>query len=136
MAKIRGLAGPNVTLLGYQDDAIMRDHMQRARAFIFAAEEDFGILPVEAQACGTPVIAFGRGGLLDTIIGLDNRTGEPATGVFFEKQTAAAVAAAIERFEAVRIEPALCRARAEEFRQAVFQEAFSNVVLRAVNRRN
>jgi glycosyltransferase involved in cell wall biosynthesis len=136
MAKIRGLAGPNVTLLGYQDDAILRDHMQRARAFIFAAEEDFGILPVEAQACGTPVIAFGRGGLLDTIIGLDNRTGEPATGVFFEKQTAAAVAAAIERFEAVRIEPALCRARAEEFRQAVFQEAFSNVVLRAVNRRN
>jgi glycosyltransferase involved in cell wall biosynthesis len=136
MAKIRGLAGPNVTLLGYQDDAILRDHMQRARAFIFAAEEDFGILPVEAQACGTPVIAFGRGGLLDTIIGLDNRTGEPATGVFFEKQTAAAVAAAIERFEAVRIEPALCRARAEEFRQAVFQEAFCNVVLRAVNRRN
>ena len=62
MPKLKALAGPNVTLLGYQDDLVLRDHLQRARAFVFAAEEDFGILPVEALACGTPVIAYGRGG--------------------------------------------------------------------------
>ncbi len=66
--------------------------MQRARAFVFAAEEDFGIAPVEAQACGTPVIAYGRGGAAETV-----RAGE--TGVFFHEQTAAAIAAAVRRFE-------------------------------------
>jgi glycosyltransferase involved in cell wall biosynthesis len=67
-AKLVSLAGPNVTLLGYQSFHVLRDHMQRARGFVFAAEEDFGIAPLEAQACGTPVIALRRGGLLETLI--------------------------------------------------------------------
>ncbi len=62
MEKVRDAAAPNVTLLGFQPFAVLKDHLQRARAFVFAAEEDFGIIPVEAQACGTPVIAYGRGG--------------------------------------------------------------------------
>jgi glycosyltransferase involved in cell wall biosynthesis len=73
MAKIQQIAAPNVTLLGYQPFSVLREHLQNARAFIFAAEEDFGILPVEAQAAGTPVIAYGRGGALETV--LDNQTG-------------------------------------------------------------
>src|SRR6185295_14138743 len=69
--KLRKRAPSNVRLLGQQPLPVLRDHLQRARAFVFAAEEDFGIAPLEAQACGTPVIAFGRGGALETIRGLD-----------------------------------------------------------------
>ena len=68
LAKCRSLAGKNISFLGYQPDAKVADLMGRARALVFAAEEDFGIVPVEAQACGTPVIAFGRGGVEDTVI--------------------------------------------------------------------
>lgn len=90
--KIKALAGPNVQILGYQPDAVMVDYMRRARAFIFAAQEDFGILPVEAQACGTPVIAYGRGGARETVI--DKRT-----GLLFDEQTVPALLDALERFE-------------------------------------
>ena len=110
--RIKALAGPNVTFLGHEPFAALKRHMQLARAFLFAAEEDFGIAPVEAQACGTPVIAFGRGGATETIRG-------GTTGLFFDAQTPAAVVAAVEAFEA-RAErrpwdPAACRANAERF---------------------
>ena len=72
MKRIKALAGPNVEILGYQPSSVLCDLMQRTKCFIFAAEEDFGITPVEAQACGTPVLAFGRGGALETIRGLDH----------------------------------------------------------------
>jgi glycosyltransferase involved in cell wall biosynthesis len=79
-SRIKASAGHNVDFLGYQPGEVLRDHMQRARAFVFAAEEDFGIAPLEAQACGTPVIAYGKGGALETIRGEESV--EP-TGVFF-----------------------------------------------------
>jgi glycosyltransferase involved in cell wall biosynthesis len=128
MEKVKALAGPNVTLMGYQGDAVLREHLQRARAFVFAAEEDFGILPVEAQACGTPVIAYGRGGALDSIIGLDDDTGAAPTGVFFEEQSAAAIAGAVRAFEAATIDPLACRAQAERFGAERFRAAFSGFV--------
>jgi len=94
--------------------------MQRARAFVFAAEEDFGITLVEAQACGTPVIAYGRGGAAEIVI--SDADGNP-TGVLFNRQDADAVTAAIERFEA--LEPTLsshaCRTNAVRFSQARFR---------------
>ena len=71
LKRIRRQAPPNVQFLGYQPAEVLRDHMRRARAFIFAAEEDFGIIPVEAQACGTPVIAFGKGGIRETVVALE-----------------------------------------------------------------
>ena len=71
LKRIRRRAPPNVQFLGYQPAEVLRDHMRRARAFIFAAEEDFGIIPVEAQACGTPVIAFGKGGVTETVVALE-----------------------------------------------------------------
>ena len=86
---------PNVIVLGYQPDAVLREHLMRARAFIFAAEEDFGIAPVEAQACGTPVIAFGRGGATETVI-------DGETGVFFREQTPEAIVRAVDEFELCR----------------------------------
>jgi glycosyltransferase involved in cell wall biosynthesis len=92
-------------LLGHQPFAVLKDHVQKAKAFVYAAEEDFGIAMVEAQACGTPVIAFGRGGSLETIVGLQNtdaggqRTDKEPTGVFFYEQTTEALKNAIRDFE-------------------------------------
>jgi glycosyltransferase involved in cell wall biosynthesis len=94
--KIKAKAGANVTLLGYQANEVLIKHMQQAKAFIFAAEEDFGILPLEAQACGTPVIAYGKGGALETVRGIEQ---EKPTGVFFPTQTVKGICAAIKQFE-------------------------------------
>jgi glycosyltransferase involved in cell wall biosynthesis len=114
-AKALAAGAPNVKLLGFQPAEELRQYMQRARAFVFAAEEDFGIVPVEAQACGTPVIAYARGGALETVRGLGSAP--DATGLFFDAQTSAAIVDAVERFEAhaQRFHAAACRANAECF---------------------
>lgn len=96
MEKIRQKAGKNVDLLGYQPGDVLVRHMQQAKAFIFAAEEDFGLLPVEAQACGTPVIAFGKGGALETVRGISQP--EP-TGIFFNEQNVPSLVQAVRAFE-------------------------------------
>jgi glycosyltransferase involved in cell wall biosynthesis len=113
--RCRSVAGPNVELVGYQPFSALRDYMQRARAFVFAAEEDFGITPVEAQACGTPVIAYGKGGACETVRGLGES--EAPTGMFFDAQTADAIGAAVDRFEREpeAISPFDCRLNAERF---------------------
>lgn len=92
MEKIKAKAGANIELMGYQSDEVMIDMMQRAKAFVFAAEEDFGITPVEAQACGTPVICLGRGGTKETVIDM-------VTGVHFENQTIESLLEAVDKFE-------------------------------------
>jgi hypothetical protein len=123
MATIRAKAGPNVEILGYQPFSVLHDHLRRAKAFVFAAEEDFGIAPVEAQACGTPVIAFGKGGVLETV----RELGQPhPTGIFFREQTVPALVAAVRDFEenARRFLAADCRANAERFSIARFRERF------------
>lgn len=131
-AKIKSKAGLNVELLGYQSIEVLRNHMQRAQAFVFAAEEDFGIAPLEAQACGTPVIAFGRGGALETILGLDAR--EP-TGVFFSEQSPVAIRQAVHQFEQERkrITAVACRANAMRFAPERFRKEFRDFVERAWN---
>lgn len=86
----------NIQLLGYQPFSVLKEYMQKAKAFVFVAEEDFGITPVEAQACGTPVIAFGRGGALETICGFQQ---DKPTGVFFTEQTEKHLIQAIDEFE-------------------------------------
>lgn len=128
--KIRAKATPNVRLMGYQPFSVLRDHMQRARAFLFAAEEDFGIAPVEAQACGTPVIAFGKGGALETIRGLE--AGDEATGVFFKKQTVYSLREAVKLFETIQIDSEQCRKNAERFSVARFRAQYMNAVDAAV----
>ena len=95
MQKIKSKATSNIEILGYQPNSVMQDHMQRAKAFVFAAEEDFGITPVESQACGTPVIAFGKGGALETINSIHSAN---PTGAFFNKQEVSSVFTAVEDF--------------------------------------
>ena len=100
--KIKKIAPKNVELLGFLETNQLISFTQKAKAFIFAAEEDFGIAPIEAQACGIPVIAFGKGGALETIIGnysSQNKVAKSDTGVFFEKQTVEELIKAIEVFE-------------------------------------
>jgi glycosyltransferase involved in cell wall biosynthesis len=101
LEKVRSRAGRNIELLGYQPFPVLKESLQNARAFVFAAEEDFGILPVEAQACGTPVIAYGKGGSLETVVPL-GAEGRQGTGLFFEEQTPEAIIAAVQRFEKIR----------------------------------
>lgn len=109
---------PNIELLGYQENNRLTQLLANARAFIFAAEEDFGIMPLEAQACGTPVIAYGRGGALETV--LDESHGDQATGVFFAEQTPASLLDALAHFETRTICSRACRQQAERFSRDTF----------------
>jgi glycosyltransferase involved in cell wall biosynthesis len=119
--RVLGAAGPNVTWRGRVSDDELRNELRRARAFVFAAEEDFGILPVEAQACGTPVIALRRGGARETIT--------LESGAFFEDPSPRSIAAAIRTFlEEPPPSGAACRRNAERFSVAHFHEAFVDVV--------
>lgn len=128
LEKAKALAGHNVKILGYQSAEVLKDHMQRAKAFVFAAEEDFGIAPVEAQACGTPVIAFAKGGALETIRGLQHA--QP-TGVFFEDQSVDAIINAVHVFEqcSAAITPQACRANAERFTTDKFRQSLTEYVM-------
>lgn len=128
--KVKKQATSNVTLLGYQEFSVLKDHMQRAKAFVFAAEEDFGITPVEAQACGTPVIAFGKGGALETVKGLEH---EQPTGVFFKEQTEDSIIKAIDTFEEVqhKYNPSDIREHAVKFSPERFREEFEKFVVDA-----
>ena len=129
--KIKKIAPPNVTLLGYQPFAVLLTHLQEAKAFIFAAEEDFGIAPLEAQACGTPVIAYNKGGASETILGHAQEAHR--TGVFFAEQSIEAICKAVQHFEAlpVKITPQDCRANAQRFSKARFDAEFVGLVERA-----
>ena len=120
--RLRALTGPDVHFLGWQPDAAIRDHYRRCRALLFPGEEDFGIVPVEAQACGAPVIAFGRGGATETILPPE-RSREP-TGLWFAEQTLECLADAIERFEkrARAFSPAAARRQAQRFHAQRFAQ--------------
>ena len=120
-ARLRDLAGPNVSFTGYLDDARYIAAVSRARALVFAGCEDFGIALAEAQAAGTPLVAFGRGGACDIVREFGGR--DAPTGVLFPHQSADAIVAAVERFEAgaAAITPAACRHNAQRFSTGHFR---------------
>jgi O-antigen biosynthesis alpha-1,3-mannosyltransferase len=128
MDRVRAAAGRNVEVVGWKSSNALRDLMQRARAFVFAAEEDFGITPVEAQACGTPVIAYGGGGVAETVIDGD-------TGVFFQRQSVPDLIDAVNRFDrADLLGPDAIRHNAERFGADVFRERMAKFVSKAWDR--
>lgn len=117
------LAGPNITFLNRVDDATLRDHYARCRALVFTANEDFGIVPLEAMAAGTPVIAFGCGGALETVV-------PGRTGLLFPEQTPASLAEAVLAFERVEhsFDPEAIAAHAAKFSKQHFKETFRRFV--------
>ena len=120
--KLEKIKTPNITLMKHQSFSILKDTLKKARAFVFAAEEDFGIAPVEAMACGTPVIAYGKGGILETVINNE-------TGVFFHEQSADAISKAVLEFEQTKLLPAAeIREHALQFSSERFRKEFSQFV--------
>ena len=134
MAKLRSKAGPNIEFVGFQPPEVVRDYLSGARAFLFPSEEDFGIVPVEAQATGTPVIAFRSGGAMETVIDIDNDSGKSPTGVFFDAQHPDSIVDAVREFENVEgsFDPVAINAHAATFSTAAFRENLVGEVERAV----
>jgi UDP-N-acetylmuramyl pentapeptide phosphotransferase/UDP-N-acetylglucosamine-1-phosphate transferase/glycosyltransferase involved in cell wall biosynthesis len=121
LASLTAKAGPNVHLIGFQTPERLRHYLRRAKAFVFAAEEDFGIAPVESLACGTPVIAFGRGGVTESVVHLK-------TGYLFAEQTVESLMQAIKAFEKHEWDPAAVRQNAEKFSIKEFHGNFMQIV--------
>jgi len=119
--RLRRMAKPNVRFLGGASNETIRDHYRRCRALLFPGEEDFGIVPVEAQACGAPVVAFGRGGALETV-----RAGR--TGVFFFEQSVESLLQALKKERLILWDPELIREQAEKFNEPRFREEFRRFV--------
>lgn len=119
LAELRRRAAPNVRFLGRQPDEVVTDYLERCKAFVFAANEDFGIVPVEAQAAGAPVIAYGNGGVTETII-------PGVTGLFFKDQTSESLAEVVRYFESggLTTEATQMRRRAEGFSRERFLREF------------
>ena len=129
-AELERNAPPNVKLLGRQPAEVVTQHLQSARAFLFAADEDFGISPVEAQACGTPVIAYGHGGATETVV-------SGTTGILFPEQSPESIVAAVEQFDGcpADFDPYAIRNHAERFSVERFRRRFGRFIARAQQRR-
>ncbi|PSB21731.1 glycosyltransferase family 4 protein [Phormidesmis priestleyi ULC007] len=125
LSQLQQLAKSNVQILGWQPDAVVEQYMAQAKAFVYAAYEDFGIAPVEAQACGTPVIAYGAGGTLETVRDLRHHQNQ-GTGILFPQQTEVAIVEAVKIFEQhqKKIEPEILRTHALSFHPKVFQQRY------------
>jgi glycosyltransferase involved in cell wall biosynthesis len=123
MKKIKSKAGKNIEILGYQAFASLKSYMQKAKAFIFAAEEDFGIIAVEAMACGTPVIALNKGGASETVS--DNNT-----GILFDHQSSQSVKEAVLKFESIqdKFDPSIIRAHSLQFSRNIFEEKIKQFI--------
>jgi glycosyltransferase involved in cell wall biosynthesis len=127
LPRLQRLGGPTITFMGWQNDAVVRDHFARCSSVLFPGEEDFGIVPVEAMACGKPVIAFARGGALETV--LDSP--EHKTGVLFTEQTAEALAAAIQRCDSMQFDPEKLHAWALEFDRELYKKRMAEYIQKA-----
>lgn len=134
-AYLKELAGPTVQMLGFQSKEKIENLMSRCRAFVYSGIEDFGIAPVEAMASGAPVIAFGKGGVLDTVKCFNSNPGKGATGLLFPNQTVKSLVEAIEFFNGKQLwrdlNPELIRDWSNSFSQDSFKNKFEKIINRA-----
>ncbi|WP_242120115.1 glycosyltransferase family 4 protein [Aestuariivivens sediminicola] len=119
--KIKSLAKPNIEFLGFTESKVLKRYLQKAKAFVFAAEEDFGIIPVEAQACGTPVIAFGKGGVRETVV-------PGISGIFFNEQTPEALINSVKDFETMNFDYIEIRNHSLSFSKERFEREIKDYV--------
>ncbi|MBK7379596.1 MAG: glycosyltransferase family 4 protein [Ignavibacteriales bacterium] len=129
--KIKSKSGKNVELVGYQKTAELKKYLQKAKAFVFAAEEDFGISVIEAMSCGTPVIALSKGGTGETVI-------DGQTGILFDEQISASIISAVKRFESKidSFDPAKLNQYAKQFDRKIFEQNILNFVEKKYNQFN
>lgn len=123
LEKLKKVAKSNIEFVGFVENKKLRSLMQKAKAFIFAAEEDFGIIPVEVQACGTPVIALSKGGTLETVV-------ENQTGIFFDEQTAEKIKKAVIEFGKKKFDPKVIREHSLIFSKERFEKEIKEFVER------
>ncbi len=127
--QLRKIAGTNIEFLGYLDDEEIKHYYSRCKAFIFPGEEDFGITPLEAQASGRPVIAFGKGGALETVVPYTNENNTP-TGLFFEEQTVESLIGAVQKFEKItdKFDSQKIREHTLKFDREVFEKKIKEFI--------
>ncbi len=125
--EIKKIAGKNITLLGYCDDSVIIDRMQKARGFVYAAVEDFGIVPIEAMSCGTPVIALNDGGTAETVI-------DGVNGVHFENQSVVDIVNAVERFESLKFDAYAIAQESQSYAISRFKQEFKEFVTSKLQR--
>jgi glycosyltransferase involved in cell wall biosynthesis len=121
--KVEAIKGDNIIYLGHQPLHLLRGYMEKAKAFVFAAEEDFGIMIIESMAAGTPVIAFGKGGAVETVI-------DGETGIFFNEQNEESIIKAVERFEAIKDNfiPSKLNSHSLKFERKIFEEKIESYI--------
>jgi glycosyltransferase involved in cell wall biosynthesis len=128
-SRLKSLAGPHIDFLGFKPDEVVREYMQNCRALIFPGEEDFGITPVEAMACGKPVLAFGKGGVRESVV-------PGVTGEFFEEATIESMENALARLmvNEARYDAKRIRRRAEEFEREHFVEGMQQIIEKVMSK--
>lgn len=127
--KIKQIAQKNITIMGFQPNQVVEKYMTKAKAFVYAGCEDFGIALVEVQACGTPVIAYAGGGALETVIDWHTNK-KSATGLLFQNQTANAIVEAVKKFEEQQQDflPENCYLQAQRFSPKIFKQQYLNFI--------
>lgn len=133
MARVKAVGASNVDILGYQSAESLRNYLSKARGFVFAGIEDFGIVLVEALASGTPVIAFDQGGAREIVTDISQGTG--ATGILYSQQSVAAIVDAVQRFEQSTFDPAVCVTSAKKFSVDQFKQHFRDFVSHAIQQK-